>query len=64
MPIKKWKTLSSEMILDNKWHKVQKDKVEVRPGYILDDYFLDISNDIVIIFAITKQIPGRCVQNE
>ena len=54
MPIKKWKTLSSEMILDNKWHKVQKDKVEVRPGYILDDYFLDISNDIVIIFAITK----------
>lgn len=52
--IKPWKLLSSKMVLDEKWYKVRKDSVEVRPGKILDDYYLGLWNDIVMILAITE----------
>ena len=42
------------MVLDEKWYKVRKDTVEVRPGKILDDYYVGVSNDIVMVLAITE----------
>lgn len=57
--INKWKILDSELVLDEKWYKVRREKVEVQPGQIVDDYFLGIFNDIVMVVALSadRKIP-------
>ncbi len=57
--IKPWKLLKSEWALNEKWYKVRRDTVEIKPGKIIDDYFLAVFEDIVIILAITPdgQVP-------
>lgn len=57
--LKKWKLLDSELVLNEKWYQVRKDTVEVKPGKIINDYYLSLSNDIVLIVALTadKKIP-------
>jgi ADP-ribose pyrophosphatase len=52
--IKPWKLISSEMPLDEKWYRVRKDTVEIRPGRVIDDYYVGLFNDIVMVAAITK----------
>ncbi len=51
--IEKWKLLDSELVLNEKWYRVRKDTIEIRPGCIIDDYYLGIFNDIVLIVAVT-----------
>ncbi len=51
--IKPWKLINSEMVLDEKWYRVRKDTVEVRPDRIIDDYYIGLFNDIVLILALT-----------
>ena len=53
--IKPWKLIKSEWALNEKWYKVRRDTVEIKPGKIIDDYFLAMFNDIVIILAITPE---------
>ena len=57
--ISKWKLLDSEMVLDEKWYRVRKDTVEVRPGKVVDDYYVGLFNNIVLIAAVTDdgQLP-------
>jgi len=52
--MRKWKTISTKIVFDHKWYKVRRDKVEVGPGKIYDDYFMGIFPDIVLIVAVTK----------
>lgn len=49
----KWKLLKSEWALDEKWYKVRKDTVEIKPGKIIDDYLVAIFSDVAIVVAIT-----------
>jgi len=51
--IKKWQKLSSDLILDNKYLKVRKDKVKISSGLILDDYYLVERPDVVLIIPVT-----------
>lgn len=51
--IKKWKLLSSKWVLQNKWYNVRQDTLEVRPGRVIDDYFVGVFPDIVMILALT-----------
>lgn len=53
MKINKWKVLDSKLVLDEKWFKVRQEKVEIKPGKVVDDYFLGIFNDIVMVVALT-----------
>lgn len=57
--IEKWKLLDSELVLNEKWYRVRKDTVEIKLGKVIDDYYLGIFNDIVLIVALTadQQIP-------
>lgn len=52
--MKKWKTLSSELVFNNKWFKVQKDIVSLPNGKVIDDFFIWNSKDAAIIFALTS----------
>lgn len=51
--IKPWKLLKSEWALNEKWYKVRKDTVEIRPGKVVDDYLVAIFADVAIVVAVT-----------
>ncbi len=50
--IKKWKLLQSEWALNEKWYKVRKDTVEVKPGQVIE-YFVRVAQDVAMVIAIT-----------
>jgi ADP-ribose pyrophosphatase len=52
--LKKWKILESNFIIDNKWCRVKQDKVQLPSGLIVDDYFVNIRPEIVLILPITQ----------
>jgi 8-oxo-dGTP pyrophosphatase MutT (NUDIX family) len=52
--IKKWKILESTFVIDNQWCRVKQDKVQLPNGLIVDDYFVNIRPEIVLILPITQ----------
>jgi 8-oxo-dGTP pyrophosphatase MutT (NUDIX family) len=52
--IQRWKTLKSQLVFDNKWCKVRQDEVELANGQVVDDYFVNVRPDIVLILAVTQ----------
>lgn len=53
--MKKWKTLSTKIGFDTPYFKVLLESVELPNGIVIDDYTLWAENDVVFIFAMTKQ---------
>jgi hypothetical protein len=51
--MEKWKTLKTDIAFDNEWCKVQKDMIELPSGKIINDYYINIRPDVVLIFPIT-----------
>ncbi len=51
--IQKWKTLKTDVALDNKWYTVHKETVELPSGKVIDDYFVGIRPDVVLVFPVT-----------
>jgi ADP-ribose pyrophosphatase len=51
--MKKWKILSSDMALDERWFKVRRDKVKLPSGRIVDDYFVWESPNIATVVPYT-----------
>ena len=49
-----WRTLNSEMILDQRWMRVRKDCVELPNGQCLDDYYLWIAGDVALVVPVTQ----------
>ena len=52
--IRKWVQLSSQLVLDNPWCRVRQDRVELPNGVILDDYFVHVRPEIVLILPQTS----------
>lgn len=52
--IQPWKIIHSKLVFDNPWCQVRRDEVELPNGQVIDDYFVNIRPDIVIILAITQ----------
>ena len=53
MGLRKWRILSSRMVVDNQWCKVRQDEIELPSGKIVDDYFINIRLDVALILPIT-----------
>lgn len=51
--VKPWKTLSSEIALNEKWFMVRKEAVQMPNGQILNDYFMWDSPNIAVIVPFT-----------
>ncbi|GAA6623560.1 NUDIX hydrolase [Scytonema sp. NUACC26] len=51
--LQKWKILNSTMILDHYWCKVRRDKLQLPNGKIIDDYFVNLKQDVALILPIT-----------
>lgn len=46
--LRKWKTLKSEVVFDQKWMPIIRETVELSNGEILDDFYMWQEGDIVI----------------
>jgi 8-oxo-dGTP pyrophosphatase MutT (NUDIX family) len=53
MNLKKWKIKKSEIVFNHKWYKLRQDEVELPNGRIVDDYFVSVRPNVVVIFAVT-----------
>ncbi len=49
-----WKTLRTEMVVNEKWYKLRRDEVELPNGVILDDYYVSVRPDVVLTFPVTE----------
>lgn len=52
--MKRWKTLEREIAFNNPWWKIQKNKVLLPNGKIIEDYLTSDLGDYVIILPILK----------
>ena len=59
MSVEPWITLESELVFDHRWYKVRRDKLRLPNGEVLDDYFVSVRPEIVIMFAVTadRRVP-------
>lgn len=53
--MKRWRLLDSEIVLNNKWFCVRKEKAELPDGKIIDDYYIWVSGDFAKVVPITKE---------
>jgi ADP-ribose pyrophosphatase len=51
--IRPWKILESTMPVDEPWYTLRQDRVELPDGTVLDDYYVSVRSDIVVIVAIS-----------
>ncbi|BAB75232.1 NUDIX hydrolase [Anabaena sp. FACHB-709] len=51
--LQKWQILNSKMVLDHPWCQVRQDEVKLPNGTVIDDYFVNIRPDIVLVLPIT-----------
>ncbi|KAF3889071.1 MULTISPECIES: NUDIX hydrolase [Nostocales] len=52
--LQKWKILHSTMVLDHYWCKVRQDKLQLPNGKIIDDYFVNLKQEVALILPITS----------
>lgn len=52
--LQKWTILNSEFVLDNRWCRVRQDRVQLPNGQVVDDYFINVRPEIVLILPITS----------
>ncbi|MFM1843222.1 MAG: hypothetical protein RLZZ490_1964 [Cyanobacteriota bacterium] len=53
--LKKWQILRSCLVLDNPWCRVKQDVVQLPGGTVIDDYFVNLRPEIVMVLALTEQ---------
>jgi 8-oxo-dGTP pyrophosphatase MutT (NUDIX family) len=51
--LQKWRTLTSKMFLNHPWCQVRQDEVKLPNGQVIDDYFVHLKPDIVLVIPIT-----------
>ena len=53
--IQKWKIIKSQMVFENQWCQVRQDEVELPNGQVIDDFFVNVRQDFVVVLAVTQQ---------
>lgn len=49
-----WKILKSDMVVDEKWYKLRRDEVELPNGHVMDDYYVSVRPNVVLVFPVTE----------
>ena len=48
-----WRQLGSELAFEDPWFRVRRERVEVRPGRVIDDYSVAERKDFALVAALT-----------
>ena len=51
--IRPWRLLRSEIVFDEPWYKLRRDWAVLPDGRKVDDYYLSLRPEVVLIFALT-----------
>jgi hypothetical protein len=51
--LKKWQIIKSELVFHNRWCQVRQDAVQLSSGQVIDDYFVNIRPEIVLVVPVT-----------
>ncbi len=51
--LKKWQIIKSELVFHNRWCQVRQDAVKLSSGQVIDDYFVNIRPEIVLVVPVT-----------
>lgn len=43
------------MVLDHRWYKVRREEVQLPDGRVLDDYFVSVRPEVVLVFPVTAE---------
>ncbi|RDV13768.1 NUDIX hydrolase [Pontibacter diazotrophicus] len=49
-----WKVLKSEMVVEEKWYKLRRDHVMLPNGLEMDDYYVSVRPNVVLVFPLTE----------
>jgi 8-oxo-dGTP pyrophosphatase MutT (NUDIX family) len=52
--LKKWQIIKSDLVFNNRWCQVRQDAVKLTDGTIIDDYFVNIRPEIVLVVPVTS----------
>ncbi|MEL6778502.1 MAG: NUDIX hydrolase [Cyanobacteria bacterium J06597_16] len=52
-PIEKWTTITTKMVVDQRWYRLRQDTVALPNGHIIDDYFVSLRPDIATVLPLT-----------
>ncbi|UYZ59721.1 NUDIX hydrolase [Hymenobacter latericus] len=53
LDMERWKILKSELVVNHRWYKLRRDHVELPTGQVLDDYFVSVRPNVVLVFPLT-----------
>jgi ADP-ribose pyrophosphatase len=53
--IRPWEIISSEIVFDHAWYKVRRDEVLLPDGHRMDDYFVRVGPEVVLVFPVTRE---------
>jgi hypothetical protein len=49
-----WKVLASHNAFDHRWYVVRRDILQLPDGTIVDDYFVSVRPDVVVVVAVNR----------
>lgn len=50
-----WESLATEVVVDHRWYRLRRDTVRLPSGRVVDDYFVSVRADVVLVFAVTDR---------
>jgi len=53
--LSKWKLIRSEWVFYHNWYKLRRDEVRLPNDKIIDDYYVSVRPEVVIVFPITRE---------
>jgi ADP-ribose pyrophosphatase len=51
--IRPWRLLRSEVVFDHHWYRLRRDWLQLPDGRKVDDYFVSVRPEVVLVFAVT-----------
>lgn len=50
-----WQLISSEFVFQHRWYTLRRDRIQLPNGKVIDDYFVSVRPDVVVILALTPE---------
>ena len=48
-----WQLITSEIVFQHRWYTLRQDRIRLPNGWEIDDYFVSVRPDVVVILALT-----------
>lgn len=53
--VKPWRLIRSKIVFEHRWYKLRRDFIALPDGRKIDDYFISLRPEVVLIFPVTAE---------